>query len=103
MKNYWDQQRMINLEYYLCYVKEQDSQHCKPYSTSLITHNACMEKYGSKPFVKTLVKVKSVISLDMMPTLDFGHHTLKNMQSLSKKVTILQLKDKWNCNSSCTL
>src|ERR1044071_881327 len=103
MKNFWGRRQMINRASYLCCVRVPVLPHSKQYSTSWITLNASMGKYVFKQFGRTSLKVRSAISSVMMPTLDFGLHIHKNMQSLSKKEITLQHNVKWNYSNFCTL
>src|SRR6185312_1928561 len=103
MKNYWEARRTTKLEYYLCYAKELDLQLYRPSSISWTIHSDYMEKFGSKPFVRTLVKVRFVTSSEEMQIIASGLPIPKSMQSLSKRVTILPPRGRWNYNSYFTL
>src|SRR5271156_1354344 len=99
MKNYWVPPLTTSLGFCRCSDKVQGLPPSKLYLISWTTPSVCMEKFDCKQYVRTLVRVRSVISWVMKPILDSGQATAKNMEWLSKKATTVLLKGKWNCSN----
>src|SRR5574338_207470 len=103
MKNFWVRQRMTRAVYYRCSDKGRDLSLYRLFSINWIIAKGYLERYAFRRSVRTSVKVKYEISLDMMQILGFGLAIRKNMPSLSKRAIIPLRKDRWNFSSYCIL
>src|SRR5580765_2848742 len=102
MKNFWDRPPTTSLEYFQCFDRARVLRHFRLYLINSTIHRDYTGKLGSLRFVRTLVKVKLETYLDTTQTNDSGLAIVRNMQLLSKKVTILQHNDRWNFSSYFT-
>src|ERR1700684_2761368 len=102
MKNFWDRPPTISLEYFQCFDREQLLRHFKLYLINSTIRRDYTERLDWRRFVRTSAKVKFEISSAMTQTQDSGAAIHRSMQLLSKKVTIVQLSDRWNFSNFFT-
>src|ERR1044071_1244875 len=103
MRNNREVRQMIKRGYKICCDSLRGLSPFRGFLTNPITRSVYMEKSVSKRSGRTFLEVKSRQYWEENPIRASLHRIPLNILWLSRRVTILRAKGKWNYNNFCTL